>query len=230
MINSEQYGNMIEINVTDSCQLSCNHCNRLCNVANNGGHISLAAIEEFCAQAPRFKRICIAGGEPMLHPEIEQILSTIVAADIADEVLLLTNGIIPDVWFHGVTVRNSNKQDQRPDHNYLMTVAAEDLNLFWLKPPSHCDMLKRCGLGYSAMGYYPCCLSAAIGRVFRIPGAASLDELTEVKYHELLDETCRYCGYYLTSKDDSLLPPFNYPKGMMSPSWVKALELYNGGY
>lgn len=222
------YGDMLEINVTDDFQLGCSQCNRLCDVAPSNTHLSVGSVVKMCAEIPRMKRICIAGGEPMLHPDIEEIVGVIKDADVGDEILLLTNGI-EACDIQGVTVWNSAKDQTPVKHNYLMTVAPVDLNLFAYKPLDSCDMLARCGLGYSADGYYPCPLSAAIGRVFGIQGAGSFDELIREKYHGLLVETCRYCGYYLTSLENTILPPFEYPAGMMTVSWVEAIEKYNGG-
>ena len=168
----------------------------------------------------------------MMHPEIEQVVKLVKESGIADEILLLTNGMInTDIYLeliekHGLKPENSNKLNKPPHHTLLMTVAPIDLNLFGVKPLKSCDILKRCGLGYSEMGYYPCCLSAAIGRVFNIKGANSWLELDNM-YHELLDKTCRYCGYYLTSKCDTILSEFEYPKGMMTESWKEATRRYN---
>jgi len=222
------YGNMLEINATDDCQLGCSQCNRLCDVAPRRSYLSVDAIAKMCAEIPRMVRICIAGGEPMLHPDIEEVVRIIKEADEADEILLLTNGI-EECDIKGVTIWNSAKHQSPAKHNYLMTVAPVDLNLFGRKDVGLCDMLKRCGLGYSADGYYPCPLSAAIGRVFGIRGAGTFDELMGDKYGILLEKTCSYCGYYLTSLEDSILPPFEYPAGMMTVSWVEAIEKYNGG-
>lgn len=236
MLTPNQYGSMLEINVTDDCQLRCKQCNRLCDVAARANYILISAIEKMCSEIPRMKRICIAGGEPMMHPAIEEIINIIKTADIADEILLLTNGVSLASYSdslgekYGITVWNSSKKSKPPKHTLLTTVAPVDLNLYGIKDPKQCDILKRCGLGYSSDGYYPCCISAAIGRIFGIHGAGSFSKLTEEKYNELIDQTCRYCGYYLTSEENTVLPKFDYPEGIMTVSWFEALNKYNGGY
>ena len=233
MIKPEQYGSMIEINVTDNCTLRCSQCNRCCDVALADNHMPVADIEKLCAEIDHVKRICIAGGEPMMHPEIEKIISIISNSGVTDSVHLLTNGTVDPSFFssliktYNIEGINSGKDTTPPEHTLLMTVAPIDVNLFGIKPVESCDILMRCGLGYSTMGYYPCCLSAAIGRVFNIPGVADWNDFTQERYMDLLDKTCRYCGYYLTSKRDTILPEFQYPKQMMTVSWREAVDKYN---
>jgi len=229
----ERYGNMLEINVTDACQLDCSHCNRLCGVAPSNNHISVDKIEKLCSEIPHIDQICIAGGDPMMHPNIEQIVKIIVNSGKADNIRLLTNGVSLTEYYnelaekYGLEAWNSGKDKTPPEHNLLMTVAPVDVNLYGVKPIESCDILSRCGIGYSEDGYYPCCISAAIGRVFGIKGAQSWEEFGEEAYMELLDKTCRYCGYYLTSKVNTILPEFNYPKDMMTVSWKESIRRYN---
>ena len=224
---------MVEINVTDACTLKCSQCNRCCDVAPSDKHISMDAITKMCLQMPHLERVCIAGGEPMLHPQIEDIVNAIKAAGVSDSILLLTNGMVNTELFDRIIDQyeidglNSGKDATPPKHELLMTVAPVDLNLYGIKPACECDILERCGLGYSSDGWYPCVLSATIGRVFGIPGVKDWCSYSEQEHARLLDETCRYCGYYLTSKRDTILPEFEYPKGMMSESWRKAIGEYN---
>ena len=229
MINPDQYGGMLEINVTDDCNLSCSHCNRCCGVAPSRDYMPVSDIEKMCSEVDHMKRICISGGEPMLHPYICDIVGIIKDADIADEILLLTNGTVcADIHArlvaeYGITGLNSGKDTKPPEHTLLMTVSPADLNLFGAKGLFDCDILKRCGLGYSTDGYYPCVLSAAIGRVFGIPGVHNWRDFSNDSYIELLNATCRHCGYYLTSKCNTILPEFKYPPEMMTVSWRDAI-------
>ena len=233
MMNPKLYNRKIQVNVTDACNLSCSHCNRCCDSAVSKAHISVSDIDKMCSEVKGVNRVCLAGGEPMLHPHIEEIIQAIRSAGKIARIDLLTNGLVKNEFYwelidkYKLTPFDTKKDESKMDHVYLMYVAPIDVNLFGLKDPKKCDIARRCGLGYSTMGWYPCCVSAAIGRVFGIEGVQHFGDFSLEKYSDLLDKTCRYCGYYLTSNKNTILPPFAYPSQMKTISWIKALEEYN---
>lgn len=231
MISPTLFDYKLDICATDNCNRSCSQCNRCCNVAAANKYISVSDVERMCAEFQclgKLKSVQISGGEPMMHPDIENIVKIILDSGITENVSLWTNGTINSrnlALKHKIVVYNDNK-DKGYRHVWLMTVAPIDMNLYGIKPLSDCTAPRVCGIAYSRRGYYPCCFSEAIGRIFKIDGIKSMREMTNEAYNDLLDKTCRYCGYYLTGTKP-VFPPFSYPAATMSPSWSEAIKKYN---
>jgi len=170
----------------------------------------------------KFNQMAISGGEPLLNPEISEIVEILTKSNLAKRYTVLTNGTIE----HNLKVEvfNSHKNERtQPNHTRLQGVAPIDVNLFGEKPIKQCFILHQCGLGYSRNGFYPCVISAAIGRIFGINGIRYWKDINDTNLTKLLWQTCRYCGYYLCDS----LPEYRYPTTMMTDSWKKALEWYN---
>lgn len=64
----------LEIDITSMCNFECTHCNRSASPENNVS-IDLATIERLAIEAEQIglRRIQILGGEPMCHPDFEDI-------------------------------------------------------------------------------------------------------------------------------------------------------------
>ena len=78
------------IEVTDICNFSCPGCFRKNNVS---GHRHLSEIKkeiDFCREKLNCSRICISGGEPLLYPDILEVVKHIRKLDMKP--ILLTNG------------------------------------------------------------------------------------------------------------------------------------------
>lgn len=114
---------LLEIDITYQCNLKCNNCNRSSAQAPDKIHIGLEEISQFVedslCQHRSWRKIRILGGEPTLHPELNEILSELHRLKIAQPDLciqLVTNGYgrrvntviskLPD-W---LSIENSAKQ------------------------------------------------------------------------------------------------------------------------
>ena len=78
------------IEVTDVCNLSCPGCFRKNNVT---GHRLLAEIKkeiDFCSDKLNCSRICISGGEPLLYPDILEVVKYIRTLGL--KAIILSNG------------------------------------------------------------------------------------------------------------------------------------------
>ncbi|MFO0761461.1 MAG: radical SAM protein [Byssovorax sp.] len=82
---------LIGFQVTDRCQLDCEHCLR--DPAQAPKDLSLAVFRKVLAEAKQIYRsaqVSLTGGEPTLHPELEGLLDAIVEHDFKFH--LVTNG------------------------------------------------------------------------------------------------------------------------------------------
>ena len=74
----------IIIDLTHECDLACLDCNRSCGAgqAPMAANISLAQVrrfvEESLAAGKRWRRIMLEGGEPTLHPQLDEILAELL--------------------------------------------------------------------------------------------------------------------------------------------------------
>ena len=68
----------IEIDITWACNLNCFNCNRSCEQAATGDHMTVAQIDRFIAESRaanyKWKRIRVLGGEPTVHKHFFEIL------------------------------------------------------------------------------------------------------------------------------------------------------------
>lgn len=89
-------GKCIEVYITNECNLTCSNCNRYNNY-NFTGHyspsISQDAVKEWSKRITADK-ITIIGGEPTLHPEIEQWIDLLCTSWPDIPVMIQTNGTI----------------------------------------------------------------------------------------------------------------------------------------
>lgn len=102
--NSIYEGIMLEIQITDHCNLNCANCNHFSPIANKWN----ISVEEFTSQLnlaknniPNIKTLILIGGEPTLHPDFPKLCK------IAREIF----PTIEDIQFHtnGTNVNILNK-------------------------------------------------------------------------------------------------------------------------
>jgi len=233
--------NKITLLVSDCCNLRCSQCLACCNISSVNKFLNKNDINNLCSDIKqsghKFTQLVISGGEPMLNPEIMEIINILIASNLAKEYQMMTNGTINKCLIteieKKIKIVNSHKTLEEPyqsNHMSLYTVAPIDINLFGERPLENCFLLKYCGIGYSRGGFYPCVVSPVIGRIFGINGIRYWKDINYTNMVKLLWQTCRYCGYYLGQTNGTncdLLPKYKYPSSMITDSWKKALEWYN---
>lgn len=85
-----------EISLTDHCNLrcvACNHSSPLLAARFTPWETIVRDIESI-AQVVSTKELRISGGEPLLHPDIVKIVDSIRAANLAQRITLITNGVL----------------------------------------------------------------------------------------------------------------------------------------
>jgi organic radical activating enzyme len=86
----------VEIQVVDHCNRSCEGCNHLSPIMpkrfESPEQVSkdLNSLKTYL----RVRTVKLIGGEPLLHPKIEEIARAVDESGIAEEIMLVTNGIL----------------------------------------------------------------------------------------------------------------------------------------
>jgi len=226
----------IIIDLTHCCDLSCLDCNRSCGAdqAPAEEFFSLEQMRRFIAQSiatgKRWSRIMLEGGEPTLHPQLEEIL-----AELQDyrrlfspgcEIELCSNGYsararrLLERLPRGVRVKNSVKSSDRQKGHFGFNIAPIDLDEFRCADYGlGCYIHQIFGLGLTRSGYYPHPVCGGIDRVFGFDiglkdlPASSADMAGQMR------RLCPLCGHFREFRSNGEFPP-----GHKSPSWIKAYQ------
>lgn len=84
------------LEITDSCNLRCQHCGSDCS-SKRQTYLSYPIIEDLLRKVSEQYdstkiMICITGGEPLIHPDVEKIIKT--SSDFGFKVGITTNGTL----------------------------------------------------------------------------------------------------------------------------------------
>ena len=158
-----------ELNVTLQCNLACPNCNRLCHLKPawaEDSDMSVAMVERFVDNLRtgpvKAKRVKVAGGEPLLHPELAQIIDVLLAGvrdGVIDKIKIDSNGTLdrPAV-IPNPALSWSGRKPSRKVH--LPTLwSPTDLGLPLTYP---CTMPRKCGISLDKYGYLPCSMAISI--------------------------------------------------------------------
>lgn len=176
------------------------------------------------------------GGEPLLHPSIDDILK--MFADFRREnsdtlVEVVTNGYGERVQNamtripQGIALKDTNKTKRFQRKFVAFNLAPIDKRKHALTDFSNgCWITEECGIGLNAYGFYPCGAGGSIDRVFGFDiGRKSIpvldDSMTDQKRR-----LCPLCGHFSNRRFVPIPerePVTGEPK---SKSWVKAYEKY----
>ena len=95
MGNNKLWRPAIEFNLTEHCNLRCEHCDH----ASSRLPTKFADLDEFARDIQKLSTVLhagefkFAGGEPLLHPGLLDFLQVAKTAKIANRLVLLTNGV-----------------------------------------------------------------------------------------------------------------------------------------
>ena len=185
-----------ELHVVEHCNLRCAHC---CNMSPylDGKTLSAAEIERqlvALAQHLHADVFKIMGGEPLLHPDITEVLRAIPRTGIADTVRLFTNGLLlsrmDDAFWTALdqlTVSSYSSAPVKPEHLDRIVEKARrfDVVLNVKQVDSFSEVMSSVRRGpddprtqavYDACWLRDRCLIARDGRFFKCTRAAYLRE------------------------------------------------------
>lgn len=219
--------NKVELEITTHCNLMCKFCDRRCSQAPANESMSLEQIRHFVDESIALNydwhKIGILGGEPTLHPDLEeiiQILKTYTGKFPDCDLFLATN-------YHGRKVIHKIKQFEK---SIRVVKSPKNNNPKWFNNINltqkdfssvihNCNICNGTGLGLTKRGYFPCGAGAAIARVLGMDiGIQSLADLNQVSIRNMLKELCMYCGHGLAVKVGE--------NNTTSPFWEQAYQKY----
>lgn len=230
--------NTVELELTSFCNLGCLHCSRSCGHVSDKRYLTLGQIEEFFAQAEAlnwtFNLVKLLGGEPALHPRIDDVLSLLYRirgkSKSPFDLRIFSNGngkkVVDKLWElyrRGLYVNNQMKADNRSTAHYTYNVAPIDLPEYaGCDFLGGCHMLNECGMALTYHGIYGCAAGASVDRIFGMNvGIQRLSDVTR----ELLAQIrnlCSHCGIYKSNFGDKMV----FGDERVSPSWQRAYEQF----
>lgn len=226
------YQQMI-IDTSWNCNLSCKGCNRACDILKKDKYVSIKAVRRLvddCLNNDiRLKRIYIEGGEPMLHPEIENIVKelSVLSNRFDTKLYMITNGTVPYKHLKKYTSLFIIDSKKNEDDSYI-----EKFEFFMNAPIDkgvpEAIYERGCTFPYRSG---PCL--APDGKIYSCPCAARIVDLFGVKYRahrklsrvkleefeEQYKDVCKYCGRL---KPDS-------KEDIPTLSWRKIIKEHKNG-
>ena len=218
----------IEIDITLRCNLNCPNCDRM---APKDLDLSLENIQKFVDTDRVWQKIVLIGGEPTLHPQLEEIFKIIEPCRYLRYyqprciIAIATNGYDKELlkripkW---VYILSSGKKSSKQLFK-TFNVAPIDVGITT-------GFEKGCyiadhGVSLSVDGlYYPCGAGATVAREF---GFKIGQESVETVDTWMFEKLCRYCGHF--KYDKSYISTEEYEKECVteqvySKSWLERNE------
>lgn len=222
------YLHKLEIDITESCNLSCKSCVRGCDKFKSNRMMNVDSITRFVNESIdlnyNWSRIGIMGGEPTIHPNLDQIIDELYRYHEFNPTCHFwtrSNGIVKYNFPSWVEYQLNE------DHSYHHAFYISPIDVGYPMDKRTCHVLYDCGLMYSVNGYMPCCNSNVHVRALNLfDGVQSLKNVSYESMMRLCKMYCKHCGWYMMDDFDhgELL---NYPSTSMSPTWADAKTRYD---
>ena len=217
-----QHMKLIQVLITNKCNMSCTHCSQMCPHQQNKFFMSLEEIENaLCTLRDYPGHIGCMGGEPTLHPQFKDVLALYrkyVPVKARRE--LWTNGAnyekyrkeIEETFYKELIAYNEHEEQQecwhQPNHVAACEVFSgmvtgnvqDDHDLMW-KVIDNCWVQNRWSAMITPMGAYYCEVAAARANVMSGPKGIAVREgwwkEPMQSYEFLKRDLCSQCGMCL---------------------------------
>ena len=238
---------ILQLEITYRCNLLCNHCNRHCNLTFlpylKDADMTEEQIDRFIRQVKEnsvhLDQIRILGGEPLLHPKIENFLfklhRELMMDGLLDTIVLVTNGILSRqerlaTFLNDTTIKPLLESGrisfqvawEGKEHEFRgVLIAPVDMGMPW----QECGVTRACGSLLNAYGYWPNGNCAAIARLFYMPHYAKREfpVIFEENWPTLGNDLCRFCV-----KGSSIL--IRNKSDRVTKSYREAFERWRNGF
>lgn len=231
----------IEIDITYDCKLKCPNCARSCSQAPDTASMSLPQIEKFVEESilkeVKWEKIGLLGGEPMLHPEINDIAEILLKYKenfSSDSVIqITTSGYGKDVKKaiknvpDGILINNTTKLQPYQEKFEPFNLAPADQFIFCFSDYRNgCSTTTDCGLGLNKYGYYPCGPGGAIDRVMGFDIGLKNLPTSHNELFPQMERLCQYCGHFCSRHFIPKEERKSIVGSPMSSSWIDAYEAF----
>jgi organic radical activating enzyme len=170
-----------EVNVAHHCNLSCRGCSHLSPKAEkyfaDPGQVfvDLSLLGRHC----RPDRICLVGGEPLLHPDLQEVIGAVRRSGIQGRIRVTTNGLLlcrmPDSFWSGIdevciSLYPGFEADTRQAEEWLSRAKANRVRLVLRHVDRFCEPYAELGTSDAALvrRIYSTCRIAHIWRCHTI--------------------------------------------------------------
>lgn len=231
----------IEIDITFKCNLKCYNCDRSCTQAPDDSRMTVEQIKKFIGESvnnnKHWSRIRILGGEPTIHPDIDDIINILLdykeKYSLSSRIELTTNNYGPEVnrkllkMPRKIYVNDTHKTGRFQKKFVAFNLAPCDYNIYSFSDYTNaCWITKDCGIGLNRYGYYHCGVGGSIDRVFGFDiGLKKMPQNTS-EFRKQKIKLCKLCGHFLCRKyihPEQRVPIEGEPK---SKTWISAYNLY----
>jgi hypothetical protein len=172
-------------------------------------------------------QITLHGGEPVLNPDIENIMYHLCAyrAKHNTTLWLLTNNSCQSIRQKitkiscdfdiplGISTKIEGNQIDYVPVNESPDDLKEEYSI-------GCFQTENCGICFNYLGYFPCSPMAASARVFNYKGVESIKQLTEERCNEYFNIHCKHCGFAMTDRR-------RVKDQTSTKTWLEKLGIYN---
>jgi hypothetical protein len=201
---------LVEIDLTWSCNLRCYNCNRSCEQAPTGERINIDQIQRFIDESMAadlsWKRIRLLGGEPTLHPQFFKILDLLQTwrddASPGTLIELVTNGYgskvnaVLDKLPPHFKVDNSFKKTQAQPFKTFNIAPIDRPEYAYVDYTNGCFVTQGCGIGFTPYGWYQCAVAGGIDRIFGFNMGRKKLPSSEDDMYDQFKTFCRLCGIF----------------------------------
>lgn len=224
----------VELNVTLACQSRCACCDRLCDLfPKRTDHMTVEQVNAFVTDAKQHggvTKVRVLGGEPTLHPQIDEVLNILTVAiveGVIGAIEINTNTLVRG-WKE---IRSRHSQpgirwDKSPvkRKNHLPFLwSPRDLGFKTMGP---CRHPVQCGFSLDVRGWLPCSPTIAISRAF-YDGKHYRQEFPDGTPWGC-EDLCPHCVYSMPRRwrKRNTRKVLDFTKAMKTPtpSWAKAIE------
>src|SRR5690349_14781336 len=84
----------LEVNVVEHCNLSCRGCSHLSPVIRRTLVEPERLLADLTVLTPHYRpdHVRLLGGEPLLHPKLDEVIDAVRASEISERIRIVTNG------------------------------------------------------------------------------------------------------------------------------------------
>lgn len=199
----------LDLQITLRCNARCPNCIKLCNIADtgldySGADMTWEQVERFADQAAAadcwIEHLVVTGGEPLLHPQVEQIV------DLLDRRLVQTgrvlwlevnsNLIVPAPPAIAKRVVNFSQPRDNPQIHDCVFVHPDDLGR--PRPTfANCRHYRKWRIVANAYGYSLCCAADGYIRLFQLNHLVI--DFFPRDYYDFplprMDDVCQHCPF-----------------------------------
>lgn len=228
---------IIELCMTYRCNVTCDNCSNLCTQAPYSGDLTPADVlyftENLQENGQKVGQITMHGGEPVLNPYIDEIVSILSSyrKETGCILWLLTNNSSDSVrkkvtkisvkYDIALGVSTKIKKNINGTGSPIRYVQVNNSPCDNGRESDHgCYQTSTCGICFNYLGFFPCSPMAAAARVFGYKGIHSIVNFTDDQCDLYFKEHCKHCGF-----SDPNEP--HVVDQVTSKTWEDALRRYN---